>query len=131
MKKTLSFFILFIPWLFSLIFIFFNQFNIFNFYYFFLSFIFYIFISLYFYDYLKHVEYDNNFLLNVILLYLINQSFNIFIFYYHSIFSSSIFGIAQVLIIIKIFINSKKAVWLLLQLFIVQCKSLKLFHFRR
>lgn len=107
MKKYLSFLILFIPWLFSLsILSFINKYNCFTLYYYILSIIFYISISLYTYKKIEN-NYYNDFLLNIILLYITNQFFNFIIFYYQNIFSSILFGISQLLILLKMFIEDK------------------------
>lgn len=107
MKKYLSFFILFIPWLFSLsILSFVNQFNRFTIYYYLISIILYISISLYIYTKVEN-SYYNDFLLNIVLLYITHQSLNFIIFYYENLFSSILFGISQLFILLKMFIEDK------------------------
>ena len=102
MKKLLSFFIIFIPWLFSLFIITFNKLNSFLIIYIIISIIVYFIFSIYLYRIIKLDEYDNNFILNTSLLFIINQSFNICLFYYKNEFISSILFISMLIILYKI-----------------------------
>ncbi len=111
MKKLLSFLIILLPWYISFfILAFINSKNSFLLFYFSISSILYIAISYYIYNTLKNNEYKKDFLLNIVLLYLVNQSYNFLLFYYNNLFSSTLFAISEFLIVLKIFINDKSLV---------------------
>lgn len=106
MKKMLSFVIILLPWCISFFIL--SLINInkdFLLFYFILSFLFYISISTYIYNILKSNEYKKDFLLNIVLLYLINQSYNFLLFYYNNLFSLCLFSIAEILVVLKFIIN--------------------------
>lgn len=84
MKKILSFIILLAPWFTSFILLPFKKdiINIpFLLYFIFISILFYIFITLLIYNKLKKEYLNNNFILNIVLLYFFNQTFNLFVLY--------------------------------------------------
>lgn len=110
MKKLLSFLIILLPWYISLIFLYLINKNSFLLFYISISSIVYINISYYIYNTLKNNEYKKDFLLNIVLLYLVNQSYNFLLFYYNNLFSSTLFAISEFLIVFKIFINDKSLV---------------------
>ncbi len=110
MKKLLSFLIILIPWYISFIFLCLINNNSFLLFYISISSILYIAISYYIYNTLKNNEYKKDFLLNIVLLYLVNQSYNFLLFYYNNLFSSTLFAISEFLIVLKIFINDKSLV---------------------
>ena len=105
MKKLISFFILFIPWLFSLSIIVFNN-SFYSFFYLIfiiMYFIFYIILSIHLYKKIKYNTYQENFVLYLSLLYIINQSFNLSLFYYNNILLSICLGICHIILFIKYF----------------------------
>lgn len=111
MKKLLSFLIILLPWYISFfILAFINNNNSFLLFYIGISSILYIAISYYIYNTLKNNIYKKDFLLNIVLLYLVNQSYNFLLFYYNNLFSSTLFAISEFLIVLKIFINDKSLV---------------------
>ena len=95
MKKLLSFTILFIPWIISFILLPFTNIKIslFLMYFFFISLLFYIYISLFIYTKLKDNRLNNNFNLTFIILFIMNQSFNILVLYYNNFLLSFVVGI--------------------------------------
>lgn len=106
--KYLSFLLIFIPWLFSpIIVLFVNKINSFILFYLLLLIILYIFMTIFIYKTLYSDNYNKDFLLNVILFYISNQSFNLMIFYYNNLLSSILFSVCQILIFVKILLNYK------------------------
>lgn len=106
MKKILSFTILFIPWLLSFTLLPFSkiEINYFLLYFIFISILFYIYFNLYIYNRLKYNSLNNNFILVVLILYILNQSFNILILYYNAYFLSivvSIISFIPILLLMK------------------------------
>ena len=99
MKKIISFLILFIPWILSLIIILNNNFNIITITYTIISFLFYLLFSIQLYKKIKLNNYDNDFILNLCLFYIINQSFNICLFYYKFIILSIMLFISIIIIL--------------------------------
>lgn len=85
MKKLLSFTVLFLPWIISFTLLPFSNIKIslFLLYFIFISCLFYIYISLFIYNKLKNTRINNNFNLIIIILYILNQTFNILILYYN------------------------------------------------
>ena len=102
MKKILSFLILFIPWNISLIIIYLTKLNIYSSGFILLSFIFYILFSKYLYNNIKNNLVNSEFIYNISLFYIINQSFNLCLFYYKFIFFSIILFISMTIILHKI-----------------------------
>lgn len=99
MKKIISFLILFIPWILSLIIILNNNFNIITITYTIISLLFYLLFSIQLYKKIKLNNYDNDFILNLCLFYIINQSFNICLFYYKFIILSIMLFISIIIIL--------------------------------
>lgn len=95
MKKLLSFTILFIPWIISFTLLPFSNIKItlYLLFFIFISFLFYIYISLFIYNKLKDDRLNNNFNLIIIILFIMNQSFNILVLYYNYFLLSFIVGI--------------------------------------
>lgn len=92
MKKTISYIILYIPWLLTFILLPFKKF-IFTggiIYFILISLLFYTYITLFIYNKLKTSNISKNFLLNIVLLYFFNQVFNIFVLYKNNIILSTI-----------------------------------------
>lgn len=109
MKKLLSFTILFIPWIISFILLPFTNIKIslFLMYFFFISFLFYIYISLFIYNKLLEEDLSTNFILAIVILYILNQSFNILVLYYNYYLLSFIFGIFSFIPILFLYKNYK------------------------
>ena len=102
MKKILSFLILFTPWNISLFIIYLTNLNIYSFCFILLSFLFYLLFSKYLYNNIKKDFINSDFLYNISLFYIINQSFNLCLFYYKFIFFSIILFICMIIILSKI-----------------------------
>lgn len=102
MKKLISFLILFIPWNISLLVIYFTKLNIYSLIFILISFIFYLFFSKYLYINIKKDLVNNEFIYNISLFYIINQSFNLCMFYYKFIFLSIILFISMIIILFKL-----------------------------
>jgi len=102
MKKILSFIILFIPWNISLLIIKLTSSNPYSFIFILLSFVFYLFFTRYLYINIKKNLVNNEFIYNISLFYIINQSFNLCLFYYKFIFFSIILFICMIIILSKI-----------------------------
>lgn len=102
MKKILSYIILFIPWNISLIVIYLTNLNYYSFYFILLSFIFYLLFSKYLYNNIKKDLINREFIYNISLFYIVNQSFNLCLFYYKFIFFSIILFISMLIILYKI-----------------------------
>ena len=102
MKKIFSYVILFIPWNISLIIIYFCNLNLYSLIYIIFSFLFYILLAKYLYYIIKRdlVNSDNIFYIS--LLYIVNQSFNLCLFYYKFIFLSIILFISILIILCKL-----------------------------
>ena len=109
MKKLLSFTFLFLPWIISFILLPFSNIkpSLYLLYYIFISFLFYIYISLFIYNKLKESRINNTFNLLVLILYILNQTFNILILYYNYYFLSLFIGIFSLvsLILLNKFYN--------------------------
>ena len=99
MKQIVSFLMLFIPWILSLIIILNNNFNIITITYTIISLLFYLLFSIQLYKKIKLNNYDNDFILNLCLFYIINQSFNICLFYYKFIILSIMLFISIIIIL--------------------------------
>lgn len=102
MKKLLSFLILFTPWNISLFIIYLTNLNIYSFCFILLSFLFYLLFSKYLYNNIKKDFINSDFLYNISLFYIINQSFNLCLFYYKFIFFSIILFISMLIILFKL-----------------------------
>ena len=102
MKKLLSFIILFTPWNISLFIIYLTNLNIYSFCFILLSFLFYLLFSKYLYNNIKKDFINSDFLYNISLFYIINQSFNLCLFYYKFIFFSIILFISMLIILFKL-----------------------------
>lgn len=98
MKKLLCFIILFIPWLISLFFIF--TLNKISLIYSIISIVFYFFYTIHIFIKIKNNKYKN-ILLYLCLFYIINQSFNIILFYYKNTLFSLILGIIMCILFFK------------------------------
>jgi len=81
MKKLISFLILFIPWNVSLLVIYFTNLNLCSMIFILFSFILYLFITKYLYNNIKKNLINKDFIYNISLFYIINQSFNLCLFY--------------------------------------------------
>ena len=98
MKKYISFLILFMPWLVTVVFIcsynaFNNLLNIFLL----ISIIFYYLITLLLYNVIENNKWNKDFLLGLVLLYIFNQYFNIFLFYYKNYIISLLLCLFQII----------------------------------
>ena len=102
MKKLLSFLILFIPWIISLFVIILTNLNIYSFIFILLSLIFYIILNKYLFNIIKNDLINSDFIFNISLLYIVNQSFNLCLFYYKFIFLSFILFICNIVILFKL-----------------------------
>lgn len=100
MKRILCFFILFLPWLFSIFFIF-----SLNITYSLISIIFYLLFTLYIYKITKNNTYNNK-LLYLSLFYIINQCFNIVLFQYTNIYLKIFLGFFMIILLFKIIKNT-------------------------
>lgn len=94
MKKILSFTVLFIPWILSFLLLPFSNIKIsfFLLYFIFISILFYFYINLFIFNKIKE-NYSSNFSLLILILYILNQSFNILVLYYNYFLLSLFFGI--------------------------------------
>jgi len=102
MKKLLSFLILFIPWNISLVIIYFNNFSLHSFIYIIISFLLYLLLTKNLYNKIKNNLINNEFIFNISLFFIINQSFNLCLFYYNFIFLSIILFISMIIILFKL-----------------------------
>jgi len=102
MKKLISFLILFIPWNVSLLVIYFTNLNLCSMIFILFSFILYLFITKYLYNNIKKNLINKDFIYNISLFYIINQSFNLCLFYYKFIFLSIILFISMITILFKL-----------------------------
>jgi len=102
MKKLISFLILFIPWNISLLVIYLTNLNFYSFLFIIISFIFYLFFSKYLYNNIKKDLVNSEFIYNISLFYIINQSFNLCMFYYKFIFLSIFLFISMLIILFKL-----------------------------
>ena len=95
MKKLLSYTILFTPWVISFTLLPFTKtkLSLYLLFFIFISFLFYIYISLFIYNKLKDNRLNNNFNLTFIILFIMNQSFNILVLYYNNYLLSFVVGI--------------------------------------
>ena len=99
MKKIISFLILFIPWLLSIFIIFLsNPINNLLRIYIILSIIFYFIFTIFLYKKIEFNNYNNNSILYLSLFYIINQSFNIILFYYNNIMLCILLGIIMIIL---------------------------------
>ena len=101
MKKIISFILLFIPWLFSIFFLFYHH----KITYCIISIIFYFLYTLYIFKIIQNNTYNDK-LLPLCLFYIVNQSFNIVIFYYNNIILNFSLGLAMIFIFFKTIKNT-------------------------
>ena len=108
MKKLISFTILFLPWLLSFTLLPFSKINIscYLLYFLFVSILFYFYFNLFVYNIIKNNDINSNFILIIVILYILNQSFNILVLYYNSYFLSFIISILS-FITLFLFIKNK------------------------
>lgn len=102
MKKLLSFTILFIPWIISFLLLPFTNIvlSLFLMYFIFISILFYIYITLFIYNRLLEDKYNNDFNLTFIIIYILNQSFNILVLYYNYYLLSCFVGILSLFLLL-------------------------------
>lgn len=102
MKKILSFLILFIPWNISLSIIYFSNLNFYSFIFILISFIFYLLFTRYIFKVIKYDLVNNDFIYKLLLIYILNQSFNLCLFYYNFFILSFVLLISMIIILYRI-----------------------------
>lgn len=109
MKKIISFSILYVPWLFSIIFLpFITNVDFLIIIYISLSIIFYFCLSLFLYNLIKYDLYNKDILLSYVLIWIITQSFNIILFYFNNYIFSLINAILLLITFKYLSYNLKK-----------------------
>jgi len=95
MKKLLTFIIFIIPWMLSFTLLPFSKITItpFLLYFIFISLLFYIYINIFIINNLIFSNLNNNLTLFVIILYILNQTFNIVVLYYNNFLLSLTCGL--------------------------------------
>lgn len=98
MKKYISFFIIFIPWLLTIFIIpLNNKLNNLLIFYIIVSLLFYFFITLFLFRIIKKNIINKDIALSIILLYIFNQSFNLSIFYYKNFYITLMIALFMIL----------------------------------
>lgn len=102
MKKVISFLIIFIPWNVSLFIIYFTNLYFNSLVFIIISIIFYLLITKYIFYIIKNDLANNDFMYKLSLFYILNQSFNLCLFYYKFLFLSIILLISKLVILCKL-----------------------------